>query len=877
MKTIIFILATSLLLVSVYVFRVDIIQRGAPLVADKFGVNIDEISIEQFDLEKIIVREISFWQKDDYSHLNVDLKNVLIDISVSIQDGVQVSSLVVDDANILLAVGEEEQATSAITVKEYISMLPVFGVDIHNIEVEYHQNQQLFSRFNGVVQSQEGLFVDGLLAYEDFSANVNMRIDDRNAEILLLDVASKDKLLQLDANYHVDDDWLLLKANGVYSLEEALSRFNQKSFSFGAASGEFSVTTEFDLLQTVESFFYKSVADVDFDVVFDLASQQYSIQSAQVNLRAKCLIKELSIDHCVIKQPQSTEFVFDEAPYLITEYLGRDFKKYYLDINPSDVIRLRRTENNKYIVNGDANVFVKTDSSDLKADINVKNIEMGLHDSGWSVLTGYQINVDARKLKYMADAQRALIKFSGSAESDHKNAKIHINDGASVNLFDVEYDDFFAARLEVVQEGAAVVKYDVDSQSARIDKQTLALSSKDMRYQDNELVLDSVTHNLNKYIYSNRGVEMLSDISIEEIQVQKQGFTIKGTDMLANIAVQTDDLHVKGGFLLGSKQAPLNFLLENRLSTGEGSMSFESEKISLFENEVIAQVIGVTGFPLQLKDGGFTLDGDAHWGNDYQDIDMFVHLDASQIDGDYAQNPFENLNVVMKLKGGQGWILAEPSELTIESLNVGIPLNDIRMQIDKYEYGVQQQPAIKMTDFYAGTLEGSVYSDVLDIDLNKEINEFSIFLSSLSLEKLVELNQTQDLIATGLVNGELPMKLNQGVLEIDSGWMKASEQGGVIQYGRVKDVLQGNKDLALVAELLQDFQYSEMSAMVNLNPDGALRLETKLHGRSPDAQFNTPINMNFNIDLNLWKFLESARLLTRIGQDITDQVTTSDK
>lgn len=187
--------------------------------------------------------------------------------------------------------------------------------------------------------------------------------------------------------------------------------------------------------------------------------------------------------------------------------------------------------------------------------------------------------------------------------------------------------------------------------------------------------------------------------------------------------------------------------------------------------------------------------------------------------------------------------------------------------------GVQAQPAIKIVDFFAAALDGSIFSQDINIDLNKVKNEFSFNLSSLSLEKLIELNQTKDLAVSGIIDGELPMTLNSGVLEINSGWMEADEQGGFIQYGRVKEVLKGNKDLRLVAELLEDFQYNELSVRVNLAPSGALRLETKLHGHSPDAEFNTPVNLNFNIDLNLWKFLESARLLTRIGEDITQQIS----
>ena len=121
------------------------------------------------------------------------------------------------------------------------------------------------------------------------------------------------------------------------------------------------------------------------------------------------------------------------------------------------------------------------------------------------------------------------------------------------------------------------------------------------------------------------------------------------------------------------------------------------------------------------------------------------------------------------------------------------------------------------------------------------------------------------------------MRLDNGVLLIDEGWLRADETGGYIKYGRIGEVLAGNDNLQLVGEMLKDFRYNQMSAQVDLLSEGRLMLATKLHGRNPSAELNKQVNLNFNIDFNLWKFLESARLLTRIDQDITKQILSKPK
>ena len=303
----------------------------------------------------------------------------------------------------------------------------------------------------------------------------------------------------------------------------------------------------------------------------------------------------------------------------------------------------------------------------------------------------------------------------------------------------------------------------------------------------------------------------------------------------------------------------------------------KTDSITLANNEIISRRISDSGYPLQLKGGTLDLNVDANWNVNNDESAITVKLLVDQVMGDYAQNQFSDFNMALEFIGQDGWKLKQAASIEIGVVNVGVPLKDVSMRLDRMEYGVQEQPLIKLSDLSASVLEGSIYSEQVELDLNQRVNMFSIFLSSLSLEKLIALNQTEDLVASGTLDGELPMRLDNGVLLIDGGWLRADESGGYIKYSRIGEVLVGNKNLQLVGELLENFQYNEMSAKVDLLSGGELTLATKLHGRSPNAELNKQVNLNFNIDFNLWKFLESARLLTRIDQDISEQILSNQK
>ena len=296
----------------------------------------------------------------------------------------------------------------------------------------------------------------------------------------------------------------------------------------------------------------------------------------------------------------------------------------------------------------------------------------------------------------------------------------------------------------------------------------------------------------------------------------------------------------------------------------------------LAENTIFEQLISQSGFPLQVTSGHLDLKVESSWNLSDESSETTILVAANNIDGDYAQNQYNSVNSPFEFINQKGWKLIEPTDILIGQINLGMPVEDISIRLDRLEFLDDKQPYIEVSEITASVLDGSMIAQNIELDLNHPINEFSLFLSALSLEKLLALNQTKDLIASGHFDGELPLQINNGEILINDGWIKADEAGGFIKYGKVGEVLVGNDNLVMVGELLKDFRYNEMSAQVNLNSEGGLFLATKLHGRSPTAELNKQVNLNFNIEFNLWKFLESARLLTRIDQDISKQIISNE-
>lgn len=660
-----------------------------PGIAQQFGLQLDELLIDKIDLSQVSIRKLVFTQASESYLLEVTLHNIKFDLNATLNMGMSIKDIQAESVMASLHSLQAAETQSRLTVKDYMQYLPIYGVNIDNLDFEFYSKEQPQFTFNGKMNFQHAMRLVGMASYRENEFKLNLMFDDQDFKLSVSDQLGRDEIFNIHGDYQIDDDWLLLASNGSYMLDQSflLQSFKDSDYVLKQLTGEFIAKAEFDLMQTFELALLQSVAELDFDAALILSSKRYALQNGEIAIHAKCLLKGLEFDSCDTSQPQHMMLEFSQSPKFISQYTSRQFKKYFVDITPSDLLTIQRASSQSgYHLHGDANIIFKSDSSDLKAELNLTEFMADWKQPNWSGSGKYVLNIDIRQLEYIAEMQRALFKASGKLFTNQDKTEIRFSENTSLALYEIFYEDIEVGRLQVLPSDKSVLEFMHADQSLRMSKQNLLFEPKNIVYLDNHITIDSAMLDVHQFEITNAGIDIDSDLSIAHVQIKKPGFSIAGSDVHANLVTHEDHLKAEGGFLLGSKQAPLDFSIDNNITEGAGSLSFESEPISLMSNEVIAQIIGVTGFPLQLKDGSFSLYGNMSWQDEYHDIETLVNISAMQVDGDYAQNIFENLNIDMQLRGGEGWVLVEPSELTIQSVNVGVLLNDVRMQLDSYEW-----------------------------------------------------------------------------------------------------------------------------------------------------------------------------------------------
>ena len=878
MKKIIFIVFVGIIFLGLFFLRVPIIQEISPKVAKYYGIDVSSFEVSQIDVDKIVIPKLVMRHADDSLQANIEIRDLVVDIDkYNAEVTAASSSYIYIDAT---SASDIDSPSGEESVIDVIKSLPVFGLNIERLKLIYRTHEGEAFYFDGSLAYAQQAVLKGMLSYESgFDAELDLSIDESDFSLNI--IRSDEMVVALKGDYEIRDNWMSARLQGDVSFSEInklllafdVDQYMQEDTSIINAN------LELDLTRSADNFMQSFAADVDIDSTLNISSEQHSVKQARVDVSASCRVEKLNSISCALKDPQRAEVEFYQIPNWLGEYFNGIGRGYVVEINPSDQVLVQLSFKEVLAINakGDASISFATQSSRLKLDSLLSNLSFDGIYQDWKLVTDYQLRLEGRDVSSPTNISRLLANGKGRINANNKQMNVYVSNEFIVNALNVDYEGYETKKVQLKPLKGAQFLYRYQSGNIKANDIQLSLSSNQLHNRDVEIELAPIELRIQSVDYSNVKQKITANVQVDNILLRERAIPVTAYKLNTDIDLNGNKFSVDGGVNLGEQKHPLDFSVTHNVLTGLGSGVMSADEIALANNEIIANQIAESGFPLQLKGGELDLDVEAIWNIHNSESEVAVKLLVHRVKGDYAQNQFSDLNMALEFVGQEGWKLKQPSDIKINLVNVGVPLRDISMRLERMEYLVQEQPLVKLSNLYASALDGSIYAKKIEIDLNRRKNEFSIFLSSLSLEKLIALNQTEDLVASGTLNGELPMRLDDGVFLIDGGWLRADESGGYIKYGGIGEILVGNENLQLVGELLEDFQYNEMSAQVDLVSGGELTLATKLHGRSPKASLNKQVNLNFNIDFNLWKFLESARLLTHIDQDISEQILSNQK
>ena len=870
-------------------FRVPLLQKFGPSIAGEFGIEVVAFQLQEISHQQLVIPRLEARYTDGELDATVSVKNLLVQFHDWSALRLSVKKAVMDE--LLIEVSTQTSVTGPasqdFSATQVLSSIAAALIDCKQLDIKVRSDDQDEWKFRGrVARDSDTLTLEGEAYVSELpvlplSFELNSKGD---FDLAITPDESETGILQISGELEIEDNWLLLDATGDVGLA-AISRYintlvDDLPVGIDKDLTRLELAMEMDLDAGVSEIIHSMAARMEVDTSLQISVRESELRQAMVDSRFTCVLAGLQVLDCSIRQPVHTSLQWMAAPAWVDEYFSWQERNFILEINPASEIQLRlQLQEPSATLTGDLQAYVRAQNAPFTTQIEMSGIEVVKNKQHLQVNSEFKFKTEGRKLVLPVSAARFVAEGRGTLTSDNINTDVRINRGAKLIVQQLMHQDVRAGKIEFIQQKDATLHY--RNQSGNIDSKDIHIQVLPVRSQRQQTIINTGKTSVHmKSMSRDRGQwAMQAHIELDRAAMRHRHLAanVKGIGM--NLYLDAEKLNGSGRLTLEKQWAPLQYSYEHALKNGQSKLAVMMESFQPASSNLVEQLIAMTGYPLQLEAGKIDLKLMSTWDKNIGEYpEVAVNLAADEISGNYAQNRFTNLSTEVQFSGSnQQWRMEKPVRFELDEINVGVPVTDVSFGFDRMEKAADQKPVVRLDEFSARALDGSIFAEEIEIDLNQPVNQFSVYLFNLSLEKLLALNQTKDLIASGYFNGELPIQIEDGRFSVQKGWIRADQKGGIIKYDRIDEVLSGNPNLELVAGLLKDFRYNEMSAQIDLQPNGELLLKTKLYGRSPKAELNKQVNLNFNIEFNLWKFLESARLLTRIDQDVSEQILSRQK
>lgn len=228
----------------------------------------------------------------------------------------------------------------------------------------------------------------------------------------------------------------------------------------------------------------------------------------------------------------------------------------------------------------------------------------------------------------------------------------------------------------------------------------------------------------------------------------------------------------------------------------------------------------------------------------------------------YGDTTVAGLAFDLPLAWQAGAATAGPARVVASAIDVGLPVRDVAATV------ALTADAVTIAAAGASLLGGRVTVERLVYPFEGGRSDFDVSLEGLALTDVLAL-EGEDIAGDGVLDGRLPVRLDDGAFTVTDGRVLARPPGGKIRYtGSVGAAARRTPGLGLALDALSDFTYTRLEADADYLADGTLNLLVRLEGRNPAVEKGRPIHFNLNVTENIPTLLRALR----VGDEVSERV-----
>tara|TARA_Y100001934_G_scaffold282529_1_gene396709 strand:- start:2139 stop:4268 length:2130 start_codon:yes stop_codon:yes gene_type:complete len=193
--------------------------------------------------------------------------------------------------------------------------------------------------------------------------------------------------------------------------------------------------------------------------------------------------------------------------------------------------------------------------------------------------------------------------------------------------------------------------------------------------------------------------------------------------------------------------------------------------------------------------------------------------------------------------------------LSVRKLDVGFPVTSVSAGFSG------RQDLLRLSEVRAQLLGGTLHIDAMGYPLDGAPVEFLVRASGVELAAVLAL-EGDEVTGEGVLDGELPVRLENGEVSVEGGRFSARPAGGVLRYAEAEQVAASldQAGVGFAVSALADYRFDVLDVGVNYAADGDLLLAVRLEGRNPSIEGGRPIHYNLNVTENVPALLKSLQL-----------------
>lgn len=384
-------------------------------------------------------------------------------------------------------------------------------------------------------------------------------------------------------------------------------------------------------------------------------------------------------------------------------------------------------------------------------------------------------------------------------------------------------------------------------------------------------------------------------LRIQEVETTKAAWVAQGTLSVVGVSPEsgawwpsTSDWAVKFSANQGGIKADLRIdtpthegfmtaRIEQPLQTAQGMMHGVMGPLTFNgDDRRLSKMIMGLPSSTDLVDGMFTATVDASWSSSFRErtpvmkaVSATAKVVAERLSGRYHDYVVKGMSTMVAIHiQGLDSMVTQPASIFVAAVQSGVDVANLSASYRIKWKWAEDLPIVDIRDFQCEAFGGTISNPGPVLDVIKPPVTTTFSLRNLDLAKILSVEQQKGLQGTGTLNGTLPVTITSGGIIVKDGVIEAQPPGGSIRYISTPEssrmLSESDRPLQLVAQALNNFQYSLLRVGVKYGENGMLDLHARLEGRNPDLRNTPPIHFNLTVQEHIPTLLKSLRLVEDI-------------